>query len=436
MQTNVKQRAERQKTHEGAVARRDDPLTRLANVLNAHMLWEDQFYVDGKASADALRDAVLGAMEHDALATGNLIIDARVKMKLRHAPLWAAVQYALNNGPDARDLIFNVIQRADEMAEVLAMAGARKAPHAVMKGVRDVFENGRFDEYQLGKYRGEGKAVTMRDAVFLTHPDPVRAPLVQKVVDGTLAVPDTWETALSGGAEKRETFERLMSENRLGALALLRNLRGMLDAGVPRGLIEEALGMANWRTVLPFRFVNAARSAPEMAQALDKAFGKAVAGSVYLPGHTAVLLDTSGSMSASLSAKSTLYRVHAGTALAAAINGDQVTLIQWAERAAIVPNFGSLSTALTVHCGAVGHATFLEPAIRKAMVNDVDRIIVVSDMQFGDRDIPVVPTHVKGYTINVGSYRENGLIRGNWTHFTGFSEHVLKYIGAAEGGVK
>ena len=47
-----------------------------------------------------------------------------------------------------------------------------------------------------------------------------------------MTTPDTWEVALSGGADKKEVFERLIRENKLGALALLRNLRNMTEAKV------------------------------------------------------------------------------------------------------------------------------------------------------------------------------------------------------------
>ena len=54
----------------------------------------------------------------------------------------------------------------------------------------------------------------------------------KRLIAGELATPDTWEAALSSGADKREAWERLLREEKLGALALLRNLRNMRDVGV------------------------------------------------------------------------------------------------------------------------------------------------------------------------------------------------------------
>ncbi len=81
--------------------------------------------------------------------------------------------------------------------------------------------------------------VRLRDVLFLSHAKPndaEQAELWKRLIDGQLATPDTWEVALSaaGGdaAGKRETWERLLAERKLGALALLRNLRNMYEARV------------------------------------------------------------------------------------------------------------------------------------------------------------------------------------------------------------
>lgn len=424
------------RTHEGAQAMAEKPLAALGRVMNAHMLWEDGFYLDGVSNADALALAVDKAAHHDPLGTGLAIIRARQEHNIRHASLMAAVQYAKGGNPDARDLITNTITRADELAEVLAMAGGRRAPHSVMKGVRDAFA--KFDEYQFGKYRGEGKALTLRDAVFLTHPSPAKIPLVQKIVDGSLETPNTWETRLSGGEDKKAVFEDLLASNKLGAMALLRNLRNMDAAGVSMKLITDAFEKANWSRVLPFRFLTAALTAPKYAVLLDKAFRVAVAGSDPLPGRTAVLLDTSHSMTSKVSRKSIVACYQAGAALAAAVNGD-VDLYEWADRTQPVPNWNSLSTALSIKTGTVGWRTNSVQAVEYAQKHgDYDRIIMISDMQFsgsyGYSRLPRAKLKAgqKGYTINLQPYDNPGLLHGDWTHLTGFSAATLKYIAATD----
>jgi hypothetical protein len=101
-QTNVKSkiRMDAGKTHEGARAMVEDPIAALRRVLNAHLLWEDTFYMDGKSNADVLTEAVARAVAHDPLETGRAIIAARKVHNIRHAPLLAAVTYAKLKGPD------------------------------------------------------------------------------------------------------------------------------------------------------------------------------------------------------------------------------------------------------------------------------------------------------------------------------------------------
>jgi hypothetical protein len=57
---------------------------------------------------------------------------------------------------------------------------------------------------------------------------------------------------LSAGKDKRENFERLLREGKLGGLAVLRNLRLMLASGVDPKLIRERLDKGvtfrSWRT--------------------------------------------------------------------------------------------------------------------------------------------------------------------------------------------
>src|SRR4029077_17126401 len=86
--------------------------------------------------------------------------------------------------------------------------------------------------------------VKLRAVLFLCHAKPVdaaQAELWKRLVAGELATPDTWEGALSAGADKREAWERFLAENKLGALALLRNLRNMAEAKVDEQLVHTGL---------------------------------------------------------------------------------------------------------------------------------------------------------------------------------------------------
>ena len=89
---------------------------------------------------------------------------------------------------------------------------------------------------------------------------------------GKLATPDTWEVALSAGARQaRGAGSGCSRERKLGALALLRNLRNMQEAGVDEELVLGALAAMRTDRVLPFRFLAAARHAPQWEEALEQA---------------------------------------------------------------------------------------------------------------------------------------------------------------------
>ena len=179
-------------------------------------------------------------------------------------------------GPIVEKALGHVIQRADELAEFLAMYwNEKRQPLAagVKRGLAAAF--GKFDEYRLAKYDRASK-IKLRDVLFLVHAKPKddgQAALWKRLVDGELATPDTWEVELSAGKDKKETFERLLRQGKIGGLAVLRNLRNMQQAGVDEALIRARLDQGIARA-LPFRFVTAAGYAPNLEDALEVAMLK------------------------------------------------------------------------------------------------------------------------------------------------------------------
>src|SRR4029077_1258465 len=113
--------------------------------------------------------------------------------------------------------------------------------------------------------------------------DAAQAGAWKKLTWGRLNPPDTWEVALSSGANKSEAWQRLLAENKLGALALLRNLRNIREAGVEEQLVLSALRSMSTARVLPFRFLAAVRYAPQWEDALGQAMLKCVAQQERLP---------------------------------------------------------------------------------------------------------------------------------------------------------
>src|SRR6202021_1867837 len=249
------------RTHEGGPAKAITPEQALRRSVLACMLWEDEFYEDGVAIAGRIRELV---PKVDAAKVAALAVEARTSMKLRHAPLFLVREMARHATHRAlvAQTMASVIQRADELSEFVAIYwkdGRAPLSGQVKKGLAAAFP--KFDEYALAKYDRAG-AVRLRDVLFLCHAKPrdaEQAAVWKRLVDGELATPDTWEVALSSGGDKREHWERLLTERKLGALALLRNLRNMKDAGVGDELVTHALSAMKTERVLPFLFLAAAR---------------------------------------------------------------------------------------------------------------------------------------------------------------------------------
>ena len=130
-----------------------------------------------------------------------------------------------------------------------------------------------------------------------------------------------------------------MTENKLGALALLRNLRNLREAGVDEKLVHSALESMNTQRVLPFRFLAAARYAPQWETALEAAMLKCVAEQPKLAGKTVLLVDVSGSMMAPLSRRSEMLRTDAAYGLAVLLReiGERVAVYSFSDNLAEVP---------------------------------------------------------------------------------------------------
>ena len=426
-------------THEGARAKRFTPEMELKRALMNCLLWEDQFYEDGVAIAERIKTLV---PQVEPARVAALVIDARERMKLRHAPLLVVREMARHEKHRVlvADTLAQVIQRPDEMTELLAIYWAdalgpqeqrKRQPVSaqIKKGLARALT--KFDAYQLAKYDRDG-AVRIRDVLFLVHAKPKDATqekVWKQLVDGELVSPDTWEVSLSSGKDKRETFERLMAENRLGGLALLRNLRLMQKAEVPRKTIADAIDAMRTDRVLPYRFITAARYAPDFEPELESAMLKSIKGLVRLPGRTRLLIDVSGSMFHPLSAQSEMTRVEAacGLAILAREVCDDVEIFTFSQDAVKVPPRRGFALRDSIVNSQPHGSTFLGKAVTE-IDRKGDRLIVFTDEQSHDQ---VFDPRGRGYMVNVASY-QHGVGHGAWTRVHGFSEAVIAWIAASE----
>ncbi len=387
------------RTHEGAPARDISPELQLRRSVLACLLWESQFYEDGVEIAGRIAELVPKVAAEKVAA---LAVEGRERMKLRHAPLLIVREMARHKTHRALVLetLARIIQRADELAEFVAIYwkdGRMPLSGQVKKGLAAAFP--KFDEYQLAKY-DRGGPIKLRDVLFLCHAKP-----------RDQAQAEVWK--------------------KLGALALLRNLRNMREAGVDESLVLSALGSMSTTRVLPFRFLAAARYAPQWEVALEQAMLKCVVETAKLPGKTIVLVDVSGSMSAPLSRRSEMQRTDAAYGLAVLLReiAEKVAVYSFSDNLVGVPARRGFALRDAIDVSQRHNSTQLGNAVEKLNRNEkCDRLIVITDEQAHDR---VPAPNGKGYLINVASYK-NGVGYGKWMHIDGWSEAVIEYIRVLE----
>jgi 60 kDa SS-A/Ro ribonucleoprotein len=438
MRTNIRaQNALR--THEGAMAHPINAEQALRRSVLSCLLFEKEFYEDGVEISERIK-TLAASVKPETVA--ELAVEARTIMHLRHVPLLLlevlSRTAAGRNDALVSKTIERVISRADEMAEFLAIytgGGDRrtaKAGHGhqftaqVMRGIDLALR--RFDAYQLAKYDRAGK-VKLRDVFRIARPKPAndeQAALFKAAKDGTLPAPDTWEVALSAGADKKATFERLLREDRLGYLALLRNLRNMAEADVDRELISDKIVLRKGASrVLPFRYVAAARVVPTFERAIDQALLAAIGELPAFKGRTAILVDVSDSMNAKLSAKSELTRMDAAASLTAIFPGEDVRVFTFSNLVVEVPARRGMAGIDAIKRSQSHQGTYLGRAVAHMNGLNIDRLVAITDEQ--SHDYVPQPQGGPAYMINVASNR-NGVGYGHWTHIDGFSENVIRFM--------
>ena len=331
------------------------------------------------------------------------------------------------------------------MAELLSLYwkdGKKPLPKQMVKGMQIAFS--KFDEYQFGKYKGNSKELKLRDVIRIVRPKPQndeQSSLWKKIVSNTLAIPDTWEVELSKSTDKKSSWERLLKDKRLGALAMLRNVRNMDNAGVMHSDVLEGLKKTNMSKVLPFQIMASARMNPFAEEVLDGKLLESTSCMQKLEGHTLVMVDVSYSMCGRLSTKSDMTRLDAAKTMA-------IILREICESCSIF-KFNQVSTEVPARRGfaladAIGYAdggtaiySSTKTAFEKVSRNTiVDRVVIITDEQdnYGHDYENVHTLANRGYIINIAPYQNGVMYQKNsrWVHVNGFSENVVRFISVLE----
>ncbi len=392
----------------------------------------DHFYEKSDVRLARIKELMLKA---DPEFVARLAVYTRTEMYMRSIPMVLAVELAKLNSGNAlvSQTVNGVVRRADEITELLAYyqlanerTGTKKLNRLskqIQKGLSAAFN--KFDEYQFAKYN-RATEVKLRDALFLVHPkakDENQQLLFNKIVNNALETPYTWETELSAlgqrsyanTAEKAAAlslkWEALIDSGKLGYMALLRNLRNIVEANVSAQHMKKVCTyLADERAVanskqLPFRFLAAYREIrnlnSEFVTMILNALEDAVAASAKnLKGFdisTKVLIacDVSGSMQQPVSARSKILLYDIGLMLGMLMQSrcERIVTGMFGDSWKVInmPNRGILANVQEYYKreGEVGYSTngykVIDDLIARKVV--IDKVMLFTDCQLWNSGI-------------------------------------------------
>lgn len=437
------------------------------------------FFGENKYYGDTTNDLIETAnavLKSDPKFVANLTRYARKEMHLRsvaHA-LTSLIAYNIESKPYIKEVVADVVERADDITEILAcyldMFG-KPIPNGLKKALAGVLS--KFNEYQISKYNGGSKAVKLKDVLKLIHAKPKdddQQKIFNEIINDTLPVAERWETELSTNGNTKEVWEKLIDKNEVGYMAMLRNLRNIINAN-PSNIDKVYSKLSNKEQVLkskqlPFRFFAAYRELGNVANAgskifdiLETAIEYSVENMPKLSGKTVIAIDTSGSMDSRISSKSTIKCDDIAKLLAvmsAKICDDVIVYnfdttinkLNYSNRGGII------STALSIHSN--GGGTNITLPLQEMIRNNIkaDRLIILSDNEinrgwnnynswyshehcqsYADKYRRTINKDLWVHAIDLQGYGTQQFIGKNTNILAGWSERLLEFINLAEQGI-
>ena len=443
------------------------------------MFGEPKYY--GSTDEDIVKLSTVIA-EKDPIFLCKLACYARNVGNMRSVSHVLACVIAREAHEYTRMTIRNIIVRPDDITEIMAcylqMYG-KPFPNALKREIAIQIQ--RFDEYGLAKYNGRNQALRFRDVLRITHPVPknkeVEA-LFRKVLDDTLETPYTWETELSKRGNTKEVWEELIASGMVGYMALLRNLRNIIESGADvkpvLDIIQDPERVKKSRQ-LPFRFYSAYRMlddarlmTPEIHRALETALTVSIENMEMIPGRTLIAVDVSGSMNSTISQKSSVLCTHIASlmgALSSRICEDASVCYfdcegSWSAlpdgKGYLVKHYGKYDSILEICKNNIfkGGGTQMELPLTFALEKDqtarihpFDRIIYFSDNEcnrssrqktlqgLADKYREKYNKNFWVHGVDLQGYGTQQFCGKNFNLIAGWGDSVLSFINLAEKGI-
>ena len=204
-----------------------------------------------------------------------------------------------------------IMKRGDEPAVCLAYHyhtySGKPIPNSLKKAMKRVLEE--LDEYNLAKYRMESHEVKTVDVMNLVHP---KSKAIDKLAKGELKqTGETWEAIISAKGSTKDTWTESISH--MGHMALLRNIRNLLQKGVePKLFTDKLIEGVDKGKQFPFRYFSAYKEVEDLAKGslldtIEICMQKSLKNLPKFKGNILVLADNSGSMEQPVSEKSKVH---------------------------------------------------------------------------------------------------------------------------------
>lgn len=428
------------------------------------MFNEDKFYGDN--SQDII-DTIKRVIEEDPKFVANLCIYARKEMNLRSIShvLIGELARSKEGKNYARKAIEMSAIRVDDMKEILSYyinSYGKPIPNSIKKGIADVILG--FDEYQLAKYNSEN-GVRLKDILCLTHPkakSDKQNDMFKRVLEDRLQTPVTWETQLSTRGNKKEVWEELIENNKLGYMAMMRNLRNIIKVDA-NNISKVYEFLANEKRVLnskqlPFRYYSAYKTlknerigTSKIYDTLETAIKHSTKNINKLSGKTLISADVSGSMRMPISRKSEITCAEIAVLLMSIANYICEETITTTFDTRFYMNNLSTMNGIIANANSIrvnGGGTDISLPIKYLLKNKifVDRIIILSDNEINRGYNTTCQSYVEQYkrlinpkvwvhAIDMQGYGTQQFSGGNVNIISGWSEKVLDFMNLAEKGI-
>ncbi len=349
----------------------------------------------------------------------------------------------------AKDFYARIVYRPDDMSEIMSYyfancakksskskRGRKTIPNAMKAGFAKAFEG--ISAYGFAKYRGAGNGIKLVDVVNIVHPVPSEAngyvpvnskeyanaiseakrkvlgkevntvkeiPALEALTLGLLKPAETWETKLTQAGQnaesedekadlKKDAWVSLITEKKIKYLALLRNLRNIIEQAPE--VVDAACDMLTDKEavknslVFPFQYMSAYEQvemlnssvARKVLKALNVAIDISCSNVPKFDGETLVVLDVSSSMTSCMSDKTKMTVAKIGALFAAVLVKSNDADFMTFDGTARYKNLNSQDSTMTV-AGSIkftGGSTNFD-SIFEAANKKYDRIVILSDMQ-------------------------------------------------------